>query len=183
MNEATLGLRELARYYAGEAARWREWLGEQDPSWLALPVGEAQIATVGTLLAHVASVELIYADTLVGTPRPTYEWPPVDALDAICAMHDEAFGKLLAFVEEADADALGRELTLRVRGYRLTAPAGKMVLHLLVHGIRHYAQLATALRAQGHPQPWSHDPITGEGFGPPAEFTRETTVPATDPSA
>lgn len=62
---------------------------------------------------------------------------------------------------------------MRARGDRVSASAGKMVAHMLVHGIRHYAQLATALRAQGHPQPWQHDLILGEGFGPPACFTQE----------
>ena len=70
----------------------------------------------------------------------------------------------------------------RGHGGRATlAVARKMVAHMLVHGIRHYAQLATALRAQGHAQPWSHDPITGDGYGPPAEFIREAPAPDTAP--
>ncbi len=166
-------LLELVRYAMGESARWRAWLAEQDPSVLALPVGEAQIATVGTLLAHVAGVDVIYAGTVAGEVRPAYEWPGVDALDPIFAQEDEAFGKLVAFLEDAGEGALDRELTLRVRGYRLTASAGKMIAHMLVHGIRHYAQMATALRAAGHAQPWQHDLILGDGFGPPGEFTQE----------
>ena len=176
-------LLELVRYAMGESARWRAWLAEQDPSVLALRMGEAQIATVGTLLVHVAGVDLMYADTVVGEPRSAYEWPAVDSLDPIFALEDEAFGKLVAFLEGAPEGALDRELTLRVRGYRLTASAGKMVAHMLVHGIRHYAQLATALRAAGHAQPWQHDLILGDGFGPPGAFTREATAADADPSA
>ncbi len=174
MDGAARTLGELARYCAGENERWYAWLAEQDPALLALPVGEAQIATVGVLLMHVAWVERAYADVLVGAPPViATEWPRTDALEPIRAMHAEAFAKLESFLADADEAALERELTLHVRGMRLTASAGKMVAHLLVHGIRHYAQLAMKLREQGHRAPGEHDLITGEGFGPPAVFEKE----------
>ncbi len=165
-------LRELARYCAGETDRWYAWLAEQDAALLALPVGEAQIATVGTLLMHVAWVERAYAEVVVGAPV-TSEWLPTDALAPIRAVHEEAFAKLESFLAGADDAALERRVTLRVRGVRLTASVGKMVAHMLVHGIRHYAQLAMKLREQGHRAPGEHDLITGEGFGPPAVFQQE----------
>ncbi len=172
MDGSARTLRELARYCAGETDRWYAWLAEQDAAVLALPVGEAQIATVGTLLMHVAWVERAYAEVLVGAPV-TSDWLPIDALEPIQAVHREAFAKLESFLAAADDAALEQELTLRVRGMRLTASAGKMVAHLLVHGIRHYAQLAMKLREQGHRAPGEHDLITGEGFGPPGEFEKE----------
>jgi len=165
-------LRELARYCAAETDRWYAWLAEQDAAVLALPVGEAQIATVGTLLMHVAWVERAYAEVLVGA-AVTADWLPIDRLDPIRAVHREAFAKLDAILDRADDLALEREVTLRVRGVRVTASAGKMVAHMLVHGIRHYAQLAMKLREQGHRAPGEHDLITGEGFGPPAAFEED----------
>ncbi len=174
MTSGAAVLRELARYCAGETDHWYAWLAEQDAALLALPVGERQIATVGTLLMHVAWVERAYADVLVGAPPVVAtEWPPTDALEPIRAMHAEAFAKLESFLAGADEAALARELTLRVAGLRLTASAGKMVAHLLVHGIRHYAQLAMKLREQGHRAPGEHDLITGEGFGPPGVFEED----------
>ncbi len=165
-------LRELVRYCAAETDRWYVWLAQQDAAVLGLPVGERQIATVGTLLLHVAWVERAYAEVLVGAPA-TSDWGPTDALAPIEAVHREAWAKLEAFLASADDAALEREVTLRVRSLRLTASAGKMVAHLLVHGIRHYAQLAMKLREQGHPVPGEHDLITGEGFGPPGVFEKE----------
>jgi uncharacterized damage-inducible protein DinB len=170
VDTAVQALRELTRYFEGETARWREWLAQQDPAVLAAKVGEPPVDTVGALMAHIAGVELVYADALAETPPRAYEWPPTDSLDAIFAVHDEAFAKLVAFLESADGAALERVHTLRVPGWRLDAPAGKMVAHLLVHGIRHWAQVATALRRAGHPQPWPHDLIMGDGFGPAASF-------------
>lgn len=48
-----------------------------------------------------------------------------------------------------------------------------MVVHMLVHGIRHFAQVATALRRSGRAQLWQHDLILGEGFGPAGVFRKE----------
>ncbi len=172
MNGGAGALRELARYCADETDRWYAWLAEQGAEVLALPVGEAQIATVGILLMHVAWVERAYGEALVGAPV-TSDWLPIDQLEPILAVHREAFARLESFMAGADDAALARELTLRVRGMRLTASAGKMAAHMLVHGIRHYAQLAMKLREQGHATPWPHDLITAEGFGPAAVFVKE----------
>jgi uncharacterized damage-inducible protein DinB len=30
-------------------------------------------------------------------------------------------------------------------------------VHVFLHGIRHWGQIATALRQAGHRQPWEHD--------------------------
>ncbi len=173
MNGGAGALRELARYCADETDRWYAWLAEQEPAVLSLPVGEAQVATVGILLMHVAWVERAYADVLVGAPVASFEWVTPETVEPIRAVHGEAFAKLMAFLDGADDAALARELTLRVRGMRLSASAGKMVAHMLVHGIRHYAQLAMKLREQGHATPWPHDLITGEGFGAPGVFEKE----------
>ncbi len=173
MDGGVAALRELAVYCAGEARRWYDWLGERDVAVLALPVGEAQIATVGTLLAHVAWVDRAYVDVLVGAPAEGYDWSPVESLAPIRAMHEATFAALFAWLECATDAELAGERTLRVRGMRLTAPASKMLAHTLVHGIRHYAQLATKLREQGHVQPWQHDLILEEGFGPAGVFVEQ----------
>ncbi len=172
MTGGVAALRELARYCGAESDRWYAWLAEQDASVLALPVGERQIADVGTLLMHVAWVERAYAEVLVGAPA-TSEWVAPESVEPARAVHAAAFAKLDAFLAAADDAALDRQVTLRVRGMRLTASAGKMVAHLLVHGIRHDAQLAMKLREQGHGAPGEHDLITGEGFGPPAVFEKD----------
>ncbi len=176
MDGGVSALRELARYCAGESDRWREWLAEQPAAALEVEVGEPPIATVGALLAHIAGVELVYADALMGIRRDTYQWPAADSPAEIFGVHEDAFDALGAFLDNAEDGALAQSRTLRVPGrdhaWMLTAPAGKMVAHLLVHGVRHYAQLASALRRAGYTQPWPHDLIAEEGFGPPAQFLK-----------
>lgn len=172
METAVEALHELTRYCEGEVSRWREWLLEQDPAVLAVAVGEPPVDTAGALLAHIVGVEMVYANALAEEPPDALAWPPSDSLEAIFAAHAGAMAKLEAFLGRADGQALVREHTMWAPGWRLRAPAGKMVAHMLVHGIRHWAQLATALRRAGHPQPWPHDLIIGDGFGPPASFEK-----------
>ncbi len=175
MDGGAHALRELARYCAGESDRWREWLAQQPAAVLEVEVGEEPIGTVGALLAHIAGVELIYADALMGVRRDSYQWPASDSAAEIFGVHEDAFDALGAFLDGARDAVLAEERTLRVpgrqHGWTLTAPAGKMVAHMLVHGIRHYAQIASALRRAGHPQPWPHDLIAEDGFGPAASFS------------
>jgi uncharacterized damage-inducible protein DinB len=175
MDGGVRALRELVRYCAAETQRWREWLDGQDPAVLAVEAGEPPIATVGALLAHIVGVELIYGYALAGLVVPAYEkwWPPSDSTERIFAVHEDAFARLDSYLAGADDAALEREHVLRVPGWRLSASGGKMVAHMLVHGTRHWAQLATALRRSGQPQLWQHDLIAGEGFGPPGSFVKE----------
>jgi uncharacterized damage-inducible protein DinB len=35
-------------------------------------------------------------------------------------------------------------------------------VHLFMHGIRHWAQIATALRQAGYPRQWEHDWLMSE---------------------
>jgi uncharacterized damage-inducible protein DinB len=39
----------------------------------------------------------------------------------------------------------------------LRASKRKMFAHAMLHGVRHWAQLATALREAGHSTDWGHD--------------------------
>ena len=48
---------------------------------------------------------------------------------------------------------------------RLTGSARKIVAHALVHGVRHWAQLATILRQQGRPTTgWQHDLLLSDAM-------------------
>jgi uncharacterized damage-inducible protein DinB len=56
-----------------------------------------------------------------------------------------------------DADlAKVMEFSTRTAGV-LRASKRKMFTHAMLHGVRHWAQLATALREKGHGTDWPHD--------------------------
>ena len=65
---------------------------------------------------------------------------------------------LRKFVRQADDSEWAKVLTFPTRSAgALSASKRKIFVHALLHGMRHWAQLATFLRQQGHKQPWQHD--------------------------
>ena len=67
MNDLTRPYRDLLAYQLGETRRWHAWLDGR-PAALAARVGEGRLGTVRDNAAHVAIVDLRYAQRLRGMP-------------------------------------------------------------------------------------------------------------------
>ncbi len=156
---------ELMAYTDGETRRWHAWLREQDPAVLELRVGEGSRATVREIIHHVFAVERRYADRLHGELPTAYDAIPMEPLDTLFEVHREARALLRRFVESATPDDWSRILVMEtISAGTLRGSTRKVVAHALMHGVRHWAQLATALRAHGHPQPWGHDLLLSDAL-------------------
>ena len=155
---ATLSFRELLDYSAEETLKWRQWFKSQPPDVLDLGFGEGNLATVRMLLQHIVVVERRYADRLVNDPITPYEAVPLETSEVIFDFWVDARGRLERYLSRAsDADlALRLDFPTRSAGTQ-TASARKIVAHALIHGVRHFAQLTTSLRQQGHRTDWFHD--------------------------
>ena len=165
MQHDTLGFRELLAYVAGETDRWQAWLRGQDAALLDLPFGEGSRATVRDMLVHIFAVERRYADRLLGDPVTPYEGLPRDTVDGIFSIHHKARERLARFIDGARPEDWERHLTFEtITAGTLSASARKIVAHALVHGVRHWAQLATALRQAGHPTDWMHDILMSDAL-------------------
>ena len=153
-----LSFRELLGWTNEETARWQEWLRAQDPSVLAVSLGEGKWATVGDLIFHVFVVERRYTERLYDEEATPYETIPHGTLDEIFAIHRDSRPRLEKWVATAPAEEWERVITFQtITAGTLTASKRKIVAHAIMHGVRHWAQIATALRLAGHPQPWMHD--------------------------
>ncbi len=165
MRHDGLDFRELLAYVAGETDRWHAWFRVQDPALLDLPFGEGSRSTVGDLLVHIFAVERRYADRLLGDPVTPYEALPRASVDAIFSIHRDARERLGRFIDDATVEDWERNLTFEtITAGTLSASARKIVAHALVHGIRHWAQLATTLRLAGHPTDWMHDLLMSDAI-------------------
>lgn len=165
MTTRALTFRELLDYTAVETERWHRWLAAQPVPVLDLPVGTGRTATVRGLVHHVVVVERRYTDRLRGEPVSSYEEVPSDPLDALFGAFADGRARLEAWLASAtDADLTRRLEFQTLSAGTLTASARKIVAHLLLHGIRHWAQLATALRQQGHATDWGHDILLSDAL-------------------
>ena len=150
--------RELLAYTDAETERWRAWLRQQPPEVLDVRFGDASRATVRDLIGHVFAAELRYAQRLLGRPATAYEDLRMDSLDALWSIHHDARAALREYLDAMPPGERTREMAFQTRTMGpLSATAHKMAVHVFLHGIRHWAQIATVLRQAGHPTSWEHD--------------------------
>jgi len=153
-----LYFRELIDYTGEETERWERWLRAQDPAVLDVSMGEGRWGTVRELLFHTFLVERRYADRLLGDEITPYEGVPHQTLDELWAIHHAARERLIRYVETASAADWDEVLEFQTLLYGpMYGSRRKVVGHALLHGVRHWAQIATALRREGWPEQWPHD--------------------------
>ena len=107
----------------------------------------------------VQIVEWVYAKVLHGENWEG-EWQKLDrsTVAGIFAIGAEAQPKLRAFADSATEEQLARRYQLTAGSGQTMAGSGrKFLLHVLMHSIRHWAQVAVLLRQQGHATDWQHD--------------------------
>ncbi|HEX8359385.1 MAG TPA: DinB family protein [Longimicrobium sp.] len=156
---------ELMAYTDEETGRWHAWLREQDREVLEVRVGEGSRVTVREIIHHIFAVERRYADRLHGELPTAYDAIPMEPLDTLFEVHREGRALLRRFVETATPEDWARVLVMEtISAGTLRGSARKVVAHALMHGIRHWAQLATVLRAEGYRQPWGHDLLLSEAL-------------------
>ena len=165
MTTCALSFRELLDYTRVESERWHRWLAAQPSGVLDLPVGVGRTATARGLIHHIILVERRYTDRLRGEPITTYESVPNDSLDTLFGVFADTRTRLDEWLATATDADLARRLEFQtLSAGTLTASAHKIVVHLLLHGVRHWAQLATALRQQGHATDWPHDILMSDAL-------------------
>jgi uncharacterized damage-inducible protein DinB len=155
---AQISFAELLAANEAETQKWRKWFDEQPAEVLDLPLSIALAKNVREFLLHIFAVELRYAERLTGSPVTDYEALPTGSIAGLFGIGDRAramFRDYLATVTDEDL-AVVMEFPTRSAGV-IRSSKRKMYLHALQHSLRHWAQLATALREAGHPTNWGKD--------------------------
>jgi uncharacterized damage-inducible protein DinB len=156
MTQPTLSAEEILAWSETTAAGWRKLLTSH-PELLTLPCDIAGTKTVAELLQHIVAVELRYAERLADLPISDYANIAFDSVKSIYATHDRAiaiFKQLLAS-ENYDWNATVDFNTRRTGP--LHSDRKTILFHALLHGIRHYAQLASLVRQCGVKPDWPMD--------------------------
>jgi uncharacterized damage-inducible protein DinB len=157
---------DLIEYTTWQRARWQTFLREH-PEALRLdagPHGDGRFATVGDLVKHLFGAEQRYVQRLTDQPLSEYAEVPPEDLDAVFAIGEESRRALLDLLRTYPADRWDTPRDFTVLAFKVTATPKKVVLHVLLHEIRHWAQIATICRQNGLVCGW-HDFITSPVFG------------------
>jgi uncharacterized damage-inducible protein DinB len=155
MAQPALTADEVMTWLDTTSTKWRALI-EEHPKVLTVPCDVMGVSTVGELLQHIVAVEQRYADQLSGLPPTDYAQIPFDSAAAIYATHERAmkmFRELLA--SSMDWDERIDFVTRSMGPARATRKT--ILFHAMLHGIRHYAQLATLVRQHGIKPGWPMD--------------------------
>ena len=155
----SLTIDELIAYTGGERVKWEQWFQKHPPAALDAPVQrEGDFNDVWRLMHHIFLVEKRH------TQRLKQESPLMEQIGV--ARHDVSllftFGRtvreeLQGFIGSAGDADLRRTMEFSYRNQSVKFTARKLVLHIFFHEIRHWAQIATALRNAGFAPPGFHD--------------------------
>lgn len=162
---AAITFSELLHANELETKKWREWFERQPAEVLDLPLTIAGTKNVREFLQHIFAVELRYAERLNGEPITPYESLPTGNVEELFGIGDMARALLRSYLSNATEEDLAEVQASPTRSAgTLRASKRKMFAHTMLHGIRHWAQLATALRQAGHPADWTKDFLFSEAI-------------------
>jgi uncharacterized damage-inducible protein DinB len=152
-----LSLDELLAYTDEERGKWRAWL-EANPAAMHLRMQpDGRFSTVGALIDHIFLVEARYVARFRAAAVPNASGVSAGDLAALFAYGARIRDDLRAIaVRMDDGDAsTPREMTVQSGTFRITPR--KVLLHICIHEIRHWAQIALAVRQAGSAPPGDHD--------------------------
>jgi uncharacterized damage-inducible protein DinB len=158
----TLGvtMEELLVWNDEAAGFWKEHL-EATPALLELPCGIGGAATVQDFVGHIWGVELRWSQRVASLPVTPRDELPGAPLEAVFNLHEQAGQNWRSVLGDA---AIRWEDTITMDfawlpPHARTISKRKAMAHALFHGQRHWAQLATLVRAGGSPTEFKGDLI------------------------
>jgi uncharacterized damage-inducible protein DinB len=153
-----VSFKELLRYTDLETAKWHTFLKAAGPNVLDLAVDTAGRKDLRGVLLHIFAVEMRYSERLLETTETPYEQLPTGSLEDLFGIHSRARKNIDQWLARTDDRDMAKVLTFKtITAGTLSASKRKILIHALLHGTRHWAQVANILRVQGHKQDWPHD--------------------------
>ena len=141
----------LLDYTDWERQKWKEWLAQHSEALKTSvgPNGDNRFQTVGDLVKHIFSAETRYVDRLSDRSLADTGGVQNDNLDALFDFGQQSREALTRFIQTFPAEQWDVMREFDFFGNLLKATPKKIITHVLLHEIRHWAQIATLLRLNG----------------------------------
>jgi uncharacterized damage-inducible protein DinB len=166
-----LELNHLIDYTDWERQKWQAWFAKIGSKPLAVSTGpnsDGRFSTAGQVIKHVFSAEKRYVDRLSNRPLADPASISDNDPEALFAFGRQSRSDFRHFLATFPADRLDISEEHKIAGHSITLTPRKIIVHVLLHEIRHWAQLATLIRLNGFPVEF-HDflfsPVLGEQRG------------------
>jgi uncharacterized damage-inducible protein DinB len=152
-----LNFDELLRYTNGEREKWRAWLLVH-PEAMEVPVQPGgRYPTIGKLIDHVFLVERRHLQRLMELPIVDRTGLTGNNAPPLFDYGASVRRELEQYVADLDDDVADQMRTFEVREQQWPMSPRKLLFHILLHEIRHWAQIALAARVNGLEPPGDHD--------------------------
>ena len=147
----------LMDYVHHERGKWRAWL-EADASRLTLPFQPGgRFPTINSLVDHVFWVERRHLSRLQGVPLPEQTGVAEGDIAGLFAYAERAHADLRHYVAGLSDAQANEMMNFTIPTGPVSITRAKLAIHILVHEVRHMAQLAYAARLAGVEPPGHHD--------------------------
>jgi uncharacterized damage-inducible protein DinB len=162
----SLSLDDLMAYGDWERAYWLDWFEKHGETAFHVDLGpnrDGRFATVADVVRHIFAVEKRYSDRLSGRALTDPASIPTE-LHAVFEFGRGSRKAMRALLAEFPADRWDVPETHTVATYTLRLTPRKIVVHAVLHELRHWAQIATILRQNGHkiePRDFLLSPVFG----------------------
>jgi uncharacterized damage-inducible protein DinB len=147
-----LNLEHLFTYTDWERQKWRDLFHQRGDDGLKIsigPHGDGRFQTVGDLIRHIFSAEKRYVERLSGRPLSDTGIVPTDKSESLFQFGEQTRKDFKKFIATFPAEDWDKPQEFKIANSSLTATPRKIVLHTVLHEIRHWAQVATQLRCNG----------------------------------
>ncbi len=148
----SLSLNDFLEYTDWERQKWYAWLRERGDQVLQIsagPHGDGRFQCVGDLVRHIFSAEKRYVDRLSGRPLTDTASIPNNNIEALFQFGRQSRKDLKEFVETFPAHEWDVPGEHRILNYLVKVTPRKIIVHVVMHEIRHWAQIATLFRLNG----------------------------------
>ena len=139
----------LIGYTDWERQEWHGWLGQHREALRTSTGPHGDNQTVGEVVKHIFSAEKRYIERLSDQPLTDTASIPNDNLEALFGFGQHSRQALKNFIETFPAPRWDILKDFEFVGWSLKATPKKIIIHVLTHEIRHWAQIATVLRLNG----------------------------------
>lgn len=150
-------LDELLKWNAEERAKWLPWL-KANPAALTLPLQPGgRFPTVGSLIDHIFLVEVRHILRLQRLELPTETGIAAGDIDGLFAYAGRGREAVHRYLPTLAADDLNRPRDVVVSDGTYPLSPRKLLFHMALHEVRHWAQIASTVRTAGFTPPGAHD--------------------------
>ena len=168
----SVSLNDLLDYTDWERQKWYDWFRQHGDEALKTSVGahgDGRFQTVGEVVRHIFSAETRYVERLSGRALTDPAAIPADSFEALFQFSKRTRKELKDFIETFPAGEWDLPQEFKIVNSVFTVTPRKIVMHTVLHEIRHWAQIATLFRLNGLTGEF-HDFLFSPVFG--GEFIR-----------